>query len=78
MSPDARGGRWRSVDPPGSAPEDQPLPLDVRLEALDAELRAAGARARAAVRGSTQPTRYFSQQLRSRLVSLFTRPEARE
>jgi hypothetical protein len=78
MSPDARGTRWRSVDSPGSAPEDQPLPLDVRLEALDAELRAAGARARAAVRGSTQPTRYFSQQLRSRLVSLLTRPAPRE
>ena len=78
MSPDARGTRWRSVDPPGSAPEDQPLPLDVRLEALDAELRAAGARARAAGRGSTQPTRYFSQQLRSRLLSLLSRTEPRE
>lgn len=78
MSPDARGSRWRSVDSPGSTPEDQPLPLDVRLEALDAELRAAGARARAAVRGSTQPTRYFSQQLRSRVLSLLTRPASRE
>jgi hypothetical protein len=77
MSPDVRGSRWRSVDAPGSAPEDQALPLDVRLEALDAELRAAGTRARAAGRGSTQPTRYFSQQLRSRVVSLLTRPGPR-
>ena len=78
MSPDARSSRWRSVDPPGTAPEDQPLPLDVRLEALDAELRAAGVRARAAVRGSTQPTRYFSQQLRSRVLAMLNRPGGRE
>ena len=69
MSPDTRVRRWRSVEPPDASFEDRPQPLDVRLETLDAELRAAGARARLAVQGSTQPTRYFSQQLRERVLA---------
>ena len=70
MSPDARWNRWRSVEPPDAAFEDRPQPLDVRLEALDAELRAAGNRARLASQGSTQPTRYYSQTLRSRVLHM--------
>ena len=68
MSRDARGG-WRVVAAPDPAEERLEVPLDVELERLDAELRAAGARARIAVRGSTQPTRFFAQQLRERLLA---------
>jgi len=76
MSPDARFARWRSVEPPDASVEDRPQPLDVRLETLDAEPRAAGARARRAVQGSTQPTRYFSQGLRARLAALLAGPRS--
>lgn len=54
--------------------DDRPQPLDVRLETLDAELRAAGARARLAAHGSTQPTRYYSHHLRARLIAFLTGP----
>ena len=54
--------------------EDRPQPLDVRLETLDAELRAAGARARLAAQGSTQPTRYYSHHLRGRLMAFLSGP----
>ena len=75
MSPDGRFARWRSVEPPDATLEDRPQPLDVRLESLDAELRAAGARARLAVQGSTQPTRYFSQNLRARVLAMLAGPK---
>jgi hypothetical protein len=77
MSREIGRGRWRSVDPPGAAPDRRPIPLDVELEGLDAQLRAAGARARLAGRGVTQPTRFFSQQLRSRLVASLVDRRAR-
>lgn len=76
MSPDARWSRWRSVDPADTSFEDRPQPLDVRLETLDAELRAAGTRARLAVQGSTQPTRYFSQRLRARVFAMLAGPRS--
>lgn len=74
MSPDTRLRRWRSVEAPDTTFEDRPQPIDVRLEALDAELRAAGTRARLASQGSTQPTRYYSQTLRSRVLHLLAGP----
>jgi hypothetical protein len=73
MSRDERGG-WRVVAAPDATDEPREVPLDVELERLDAELRAAGARARLAVRGSTQPTRFFSQELRQRLLSRAATP----
>jgi hypothetical protein len=45
------------------------VPIDVELEALDAELDAAGARARRTLNGQTQPTRYFALLLRERLLA---------
>jgi hypothetical protein len=78
MSPEIGRGRWRSVDPPGFSPDRRAVPLDVELEGLDAKLRAAGARARLAGRASAQPTRYFSQQLRSRLLTFLEDRQTRE
>ena len=69
MSPDSRTIQWLPVDPAASTTERRTVPLDVELERLEAELRAAGARARLAGYGVTQPTRFFSQQLRSRLIA---------
>lgn len=69
MSPDSRGGRWRLVDPPEALADPPRIPVDVELERLDAGLRAAGARARLAGRATTQPTRYFAQQLRIELIA---------
>jgi hypothetical protein len=52
------------------APEGRPLgPLDADLVALDAQLTAAGARARLALRSRTQPTHWFELELRRRLLS---------
>ena len=65
MSPDARVRRWRVVGAEEGAPDHRRVPLDVELEALDGQLSAAGARARLAGRGTTQPTRFFAQQLRA-------------
>lgn len=47
------------------------LPFDADLESLDAELAAAGAQARRMLFGRSQPTRVFSNQLRSRLLEAF-------
>lgn len=44
------------------------LPVDADLEALDAELTAAGAHARRMLYGRSQPTRVFTNQLRARLL----------
>jgi hypothetical protein len=49
-----------------------PVPIDVALEALDAELRTAGAHARRMVNGHRQPTRYFSLELRRELLDALT------
>ena len=46
----------------------RPVPIDVQLEALDAELEAAGVRARLMLNGQRQPTRYFSLGLRQVLL----------
>jgi hypothetical protein len=43
-------------------------PLDVELVGLDSELAAAGRQARVALQGRTQPTRYYTLQLRARLL----------
>jgi hypothetical protein len=48
------------------------VPLDVELASLDAELQAAGARARLMLNGQRQPTRYFSLQLRQSLLDGLT------
>lgn len=53
---------------PGEDTADVGLPIDADLQALDAELGAAGIQARRMLHGRTQPTRYFSVDLRSRLV----------
>ena len=44
------------------------VPIDVELEALDAELEAAGDHARRMLNGQRQPTRYFSLELRRELL----------
>ena len=50
--------------------DGRPLgPLDAELVALDAQLTAAGARARHALRSRSQPTRWFELELRRRLLS---------
>lgn len=50
--------------------------LDVDLVALDAELEAAGAQARRSLHARTQPTRYFSIELRARLLPRLAGPAA--
>lgn len=45
--------------------------LDVDLVALDSELEAAGRQAGRALRGRTQPTRFYSIELRARLLARF-------
>jgi hypothetical protein len=47
------------------------VPLDVAVMALDAELDAVGAQARRMLNGQTQPTRYFTVDLRARLLAEF-------
>lgn len=47
------------------------LPFDADLESLDLELAAGGAQARRMLFGQSQPTRVFSNQLRSRLLESF-------
>ncbi len=73
-SPDARATRWRVVSPDDPLDEGRRVPMDVELEALDAQLGAAGARARLAGRGSTQPTRFFAQALRARMLQSLAGP----
>lgn len=67
-SPDARSRRWRVVGAEDPLADVRRVPLDVELEALDTQLAAAGARARLAARGTTQPTRFFTQQLRATVL----------
>jgi hypothetical protein len=55
----------RPADEGHEAPETL---LDVELVALDSELDAAGGQARRSLHGRTQPTRYFSIELRARLL----------
>jgi hypothetical protein len=43
-------------------------PIDVELVGLDSELAAAGRQARVALQGRTQPTRYYTLQLRAYLL----------
>ena len=57
------------VQPDEEVLEPQPEgPMDVDLMALDSELATAGRQARRALHGRTQPTRYFTLQLRARLL----------
>jgi len=53
---------------PGTAGRTTQVPIDIELEALDAELEAAGNRARRTLNGQRQPTRYFSIELRRQLL----------
>ena len=46
-------------------------PLDTDVVALHAELVAAGRQAGRSLHGRTQPTRYYSTQLRARLLDRF-------
>jgi len=55
---------------PGEAGPSVPVPLDIELEGLDAELEAAGIRARRTLNGHRQPTRYFSIELGRQLLEL--------
>ena len=77
--------RWQEVgstpassdDGAYDAPYDAAVydrPVDMDLEPVDASLRAAGARARVALRSRTQPTRYFETELRRRLLASVDRP----
>jgi hypothetical protein len=71
MRPDDRGPGF---DEPVDGGLD--LPFDADLEALHAELDAAGTQARGALHGRTQPTRVFGNDLRARLVGSFAAPAA--
>lgn len=51
--------------------DDQVRPLDVDLTGLDAELGEAGAQASRSLRGRTQPTRVFTNQLRGRMLGAY-------
>jgi hypothetical protein len=53
---------------PGDDIDGLTMPIDADLRALDAELDTAGIQARQMLYGRSQPTRYFSVDLRSRLV----------
>jgi len=53
---------------PGEDMDGTTMPIDADLQALDAELDTAGIQARQMLYGRSQPTRYFSVDLRSRLV----------
>lgn len=66
MRPDDRRANmaWSSDD----GVEGFDAPLDADLATLDAELAGAGAQARRALGGRTQPTRVFSRDLRVRLL----------
>lgn len=65
-------------DEPASAagaPDASPAPmLDADLSRVDGDLRAAGRQAALALRGRTQPTRWYTIELRSRLVEGFREP----
>ncbi len=63
MPPDERGAGFDDLMDSG-----MDLPFDADLESLDIELAAAGAQARRMLFGRSQPTRLFSNQLRSRLL----------
>ena len=65
MRPDDPGSAGSDLDPGAE------LPFDADLESLDAEFAAAGAHARRMLSGRTQPTRLFTNQLRSRLLAAF-------
>ena len=65
MRPSDRGTRWI---PPVDGGFNL---LDADLETLDAELEAAGAHARKALHGQTQPTRFFAGRLRGQLLASF-------
>lgn len=71
MRPDDRSGRWQPIDGPGDGFDgfDSYGPLDADLETLDRELAEAGAGARRALHGQTQPTRFFANRLRERLLA---------
>jgi hypothetical protein len=62
----------RRADMLGSLGGDDVMPpLDMDLTGLDAELGEAGAQASRSLHGRTQPTRVFSNQLRSRMVGAY-------
>src|SRR5262245_59585812 len=77
MRPDDRSVRWQPVDGMGGGVDDGfdgYGPLDADLEALDAELDDAGAQGRRMLRGQTQPTRFFANRLRDRLLAVYAVP----
>jgi hypothetical protein len=59
--------RWVPVD--GAAEPSGPLDSD--LESIDAELASVGVRARRALETRAQPTRFFANDLRARLLASF-------
>ena len=52
------------------------VPIDAALEALDAELNAAGAQARRMLNGKLQPTRFFALKLRGELLDTLSEASA--
>lgn len=52
----------------GFEPKATEVRVEAALAALDAELAAAGRQAERVLRGRTQPTRWYSMDLRSRLL----------
>jgi len=56
------------ADPTPASRQPAEIPLDASLLALDAELAAAGRQAARSWQSRTQPTRWFSLELRRRLL----------
>lgn len=57
---------------PGEDVSDVVVPIDADLQALDEELDTAGIQAQRTLHGRTQPTRYFSVDLRARLLGTYS------
>lgn len=76
MRPEARHLELvRSLDE--SAPKVAEVRVEAALATLDGELTAAGKHAERVLRGRTQPTRWYSLDLRSRLLAAASAPARR-